>query len=49
MGLVEGYRLSTAMQDRRRQYLATAMRLYQRGKPGWYAKVVESLSQGSTS
>jgi hypothetical protein len=49
MGLVEGYRLSTAMQDRSRQYLATVMRLYQRGKPGWYAKVVESLSQGSTS
>ncbi|CAG8897234.1 unnamed protein product [Penicillium egyptiacum] len=48
MGLTEGYRLSTALKDSSRQYLATAMRLYQRGMPGWYAKVMERLSKGTT-
>lgn len=32
IGLSEGYRLSTALQDSRRQHLATTMRLFQRGK-----------------
>lgn len=40
-GLTEGCRLSAAFQDSKRQSLATAMTLYQRGKPGWYAKVAE--------
>lgn len=48
MGLTDGYRLSTALQDSSRQYLATAIRLYQRGMPGWYAKVMERLSEGTT-
>ena len=48
MGLTEGYRLSMALQDLGRQHLATAMRLYQRGMPGWYAKVMERFSQGNT-
>lgn len=41
MGLSDEYCLSIALKDSRRQYLATAMRLYQRGKPGWYSKVME--------
>lgn len=45
IGLTEGYRLSMALQDSSRQYLATAMRLYQRGKPGWYSKVMERISK----
>lgn len=48
IGLTEGYRLSMALQDPSRQYLATAMRLYQRGKPGWYSKVMEQFSNLDT-
>ncbi|KAJ5544074.1 hypothetical protein N7494_005353 [Penicillium frequentans] len=44
-----GHRLSFALQDSRRQHLATAMRLYRRGKPGWYSKVIEKFSQAATS
>ncbi|KAJ5832447.1 hypothetical protein N7474_000758 [Penicillium riverlandense] len=33
--------------DSKRQYLATAMRLYQSGKPGWYSKVVERFLDGT--
>ncbi|CAI7661028.1 unnamed protein product [Penicillium manginii] len=44
MDLPEGYRLSMALKDSRRQALATAMRLYERGKPGWYAKVIEKFN-----
>lgn len=43
MNLPKGYRLSMALQDARRQHLATAMRLYERGKPGWYARVIEKF------
>ncbi|KAG5293345.1 putative aminoglycoside phosphotransferase domain-containing protein [Histoplasma capsulatum G186AR] len=43
-GLVEGYSLSLALRDTKRQYLASAMRLYQRGKPGWYSKVMECFA-----
>lgn len=46
-GLSEKYRLSTALQDSKRQYLATAMRLYQSGKPGWYSKVMEKFLDGT--
>lgn len=48
MGLIEGYRLLMALQDSGRQYLATTMRLYQRGKPGWYSKVMERISKADT-
>lgn len=41
LGFADGYRLSEALRDDRRQYLASAMRLYQNGKPGWYAKVTQ--------
>jgi hypothetical protein len=41
--LTEGYTLSTALQDSKRQYLASAMRLYRIGKPGWYSKVMEGF------
>ncbi|CAG7928737.1 unnamed protein product [Penicillium olsonii] len=44
MNLLEGCRLSVALQDSCRQDLATAMRLYRRGKPGWYSKVIEKFS-----
>lgn len=47
MGLTNGYRLSMALQDTSRQYLATAMRLYQTGKAGWYSKVVDSFSRAN--
>ncbi|KAH8423953.1 phosphotransferase family protein [Aspergillus melleus] len=43
-GLTDGYSLSSALQAAKRQYLATAMRLFQRGKPGWYSKVMESFN-----
>lgn len=43
-GLVEGYSLSLALRDSQRQYLASAMGLYQRGKPGWYSKVMKSFA-----
>ncbi|KAG5301096.1 putative aminoglycoside phosphotransferase domain-containing protein [Histoplasma ohiense] len=43
-GLMKGYTLSSALKDCKRQYLATAMRLYQSGKPGWYSNVVESFT-----
>ena len=42
-GLKEGYNLSSALRDSQRQYLATAMRLYQEGKPGWFSKVMENF------
>lgn len=41
--LTEGYTLSTALQDFKRQYLASAMRFYRIGKPGWYSKVMEGF------
>lgn len=43
-GLAEGYNLSSALQDSERQYLVSAMRLYRRGKPGWYSKVMDRFS-----
>lgn len=43
IGLTEGYRLSLALRDTQRQYLASAMRLYQRGKPGCYSKVIDGF------
>ena len=48
IGWTEGYRLSMALQDPSRQYLATAMTLYQRGKPGWYSKVMEGITNVHT-
>ncbi|KAJ5578690.1 uncharacterized protein N7459_007654 [Penicillium hispanicum] len=48
LDLTEGYRLSMALQDPSRQYLATAIRLYQRGKPGWYSKVMERILGANT-
>lgn len=48
MNLLEGYRLSVALQDSCRQDLATAMRLYRRGKPGWYSKVIKKFSGAVT-
>lgn len=35
--------LSEALEDSRRQELATAMRLFQNGKVGWYSKVIDQL------
>ena len=43
-GLGKGYNLSLALRDLERQDLASAMRLYERGKPGWYSKVMEIFS-----
>ena len=43
-GLTEGCNLSSALQDSERQYLVSAMRLYQRGKPKWYLKVMDRFS-----
>ena len=43
-GLTDGCSLSSALQDAERQYLATAMRLFQRGKPGWYSKVMAGFN-----
>lgn len=40
----ENYRLSEALMDSRRQQLVTAMRLYQRGKVGWYSKLTDDLA-----
>ena len=37
------YCLSEALTDWRRQHLATAMRLYQNGKAGFYSKVVDEF------
>ncbi|KAJ5286332.1 hypothetical protein N7524_001638 [Penicillium chrysogenum] len=48
MNVVEGCRLSVALQDSRRQDLAAAMRLYSRGKPGYYSKVIEKFSGAVT-
>lgn len=42
-GLVEGYNLSSALQDSKRQHLTSALRLYQRGKPGFFSKVFDGL------
>ena len=36
-------RLSKVLQDPRRQQLATAMRLYQSGKVGWYSKLIDQF------
>ncbi|KAE8332725.1 hypothetical protein BDV39DRAFT_166717 [Aspergillus sergii] len=44
-GITEGYGLSPVLQDSQRQHLASAMRLYQSGKPGWYAKVLQEISK----
>jgi len=35
--------LSEALGDSRRQQLATAMRLYQNGKVGWYSKLIDEF------
>lgn len=35
--------LSEALGDSRRRQLATAMRLYQNGKAGWYAKLIDEF------
>ncbi|KAE8312517.1 hypothetical protein BDV41DRAFT_565102 [Aspergillus transmontanensis] len=40
-GITEGYGLSPVLQDSQLQHLASAMRLYQSGNPGWYAKVLQ--------
>ena len=48
INVLEGYRLSVALQDSCRQDLAIAMRLYTKGKPGWYLKVIEKLSRAVT-
>jgi hypothetical protein len=45
-GLTEGYTLSAALEDAQRQYLASAMRLYEDGIPGWYSKVAEEFTKG---
>lgn len=45
-GLTKGYTLSAALMDAQRQYLASAMRLYQSGIPGWYFKVAEGFMKG---
>ncbi|KAK9788190.1 putative Aminoglycoside phosphotransferase domain-containing protein [Seiridium cardinale] len=37
------HHLSQALEDLRRQQLATAMRLYQNGRAGWYSKVVDQF------
>ncbi|OHE90477.1 hypothetical protein CORC01_14228 [Colletotrichum orchidophilum] len=39
-----GNLLSDALKDCRRQQLVTAMRLYQRGKVGWYSKLVDDFT-----
>lgn len=36
-------RLSEVLKDSRRQQLATAMRLYQNGKVGWYSKLIDQF------
>ena len=43
LGLVEGYNLSSALQDSKRQNLASAMRLYESGTPGWFSKVLDGF------
>lgn len=45
-GLTEGYSLSAALEDSQRQFVTSAMRLYQSGKPGWYSKVAEEFAKG---
>ena len=47
-GPPKGYRLSEALRDHRRQSLATAMRLFQIGKLGFYSKVMEEFSAVGT-
>lgn len=37
------FRLSEVLKDSKRQQLATAMRLYQNGKIGWYSKVIDQF------
>ncbi|TDZ15457.1 hypothetical protein Cob_v011643 [Colletotrichum orbiculare MAFF 240422] len=39
-----GNLLSEALNDCKRQQLATAMRLYQRGKVGWYSKLTDEFA-----
>lgn len=43
-GFVEGYNLSSALQDTKRQHLASALGLYQSGKPGWFSKVLDGFA-----
>ncbi|KAB8211879.1 hypothetical protein BDV34DRAFT_219095 [Aspergillus parasiticus] len=44
-GITEGYGLSPVLQDSQWQHIASAMRLYQSGNPGWYAKVLQEISK----
>ncbi|KAJ0158749.1 hypothetical protein CTA2_10974 [Colletotrichum tanaceti] len=39
-----GNLLSEALKDWRRQQLVTAMRLYQRGKAGWYSRLIDKFA-----
>lgn len=43
-GLTEGYTLSSALQDSKRQDLAYAMTLYQGGKARFFSKVMDAFS-----
>ncbi|KAL4765149.1 uncharacterized protein BDW70DRAFT_83118 [Aspergillus foveolatus] len=43
LGLSGENLLSKALEDPNRQDLASALRLYQRGKPAWYSRVMESF------
>ncbi|KAL4983750.1 hypothetical protein BDW68DRAFT_181277 [Aspergillus falconensis] len=50
LGLTGEYSLSKALEDFDRQSFASALRLYQRGKPAWYSKVMKSfLKDGDVS
>lgn len=42
------FSLSKSLEDRRRQQLATAMRLYRDGKVGFYGRLIENFSETST-
>ncbi|KAH8766795.1 hypothetical protein F5883DRAFT_671665 [Diaporthe sp. PMI_573] len=39
----DNHRLSEMLRDSKRRQLATAMRLYGNGKPGWYNKIIPDL------
>ena len=41
------FRLSEVLKDSKRQQLATAMRLYQSGKVGWYSKLIDQFVLGA--
>ena len=43
-GLTEGYTLSSALQNSKRQDLAYAMTLYQGGKAGFFSKMMDAFS-----